>query len=225
MRNIIFPMAFAMTLALPVNAVPLPASPTSMTLAGAMVVGNPTAPVRVVEYFSYTCPHCARFSEDSHMDVLRTYGPSKKVAFEFRNYVQNPLDLTAALLARCGGVSRFLYNTKAIMARQPVWIADFQVLQAKQGAALQKMPMLNQLKLIASSTELREIMIKQGSSVAQQEACLASPTAQKQVIGMTQAAAKQKIPSTPYFTINGRPAGVSTWVALEPKIRAAAGLK
>jgi protein-disulfide isomerase len=225
MRKIILSLLLSLSFIVPSNAVPLPAVQSSVMPTGAMVIGNPAAPVRVVEYLSYTCPHCARYVEDSHNDILRTLGPSRKVAFEFRNYVQNAPDLTAALLARCGGTSRFFANTKAIFARQAIWMADFQALAARQGAAMGKMPMVAQLKLIASNTDLQDIMIKQGSSVAQQQACLASPTAQQQVLAMTQGAAKMKIPATPYFMINGKPAGVNVWSALQPKIKAAAGLK
>ena len=31
-----------------------------------MTLGNPDAPVKIVEYASFTCPHCATF----HLDVL-----------------------------------------------------------------------------------------------------------------------------------------------------------
>jgi protein-disulfide isomerase len=225
MRKIILSIALAISAALPMNAAPLPATKTSVMPTGAMVVGNPAAPVRVVEYFSYTCPHCAQFSEDSHMDIVNRLGPSNKVAFEFRNFVQNAPDLAASLLARCGGPSRFFGNTKAILARQAIWMADFQALAARQGAAMGKMPMVAQLKLIASNTDLQDIMIKQGSSVAQQQACLANATAQQQILAMTQGAAKMKVPGTPHFIINGRAAGVNRWVDLKPKIMAAAGLK
>lgn len=71
--------------------------------------------------------------------------------------VRDPFDLTAALLARCGGPSRVFGITEALMARQPVWMADAQVLVAKQGPQL-KMPLVQQFKTIADASGLSALV-------------------------------------------------------------------
>ena len=52
----------------PVEAVPAPnggdwSTIVSATPEGGFVMGNPNAPVKLVEFGSMTCPHCAEFDE------------------------------------------------------------------------------------------------------------------------------------------------------------------
>src|SRR3546814_20886474 len=57
----------------------------TQTAAGSFVMGNPAAPVKLIEYLSYTCPHCAAFTAES-ADVLRgRMVKSGKVSLEMRN--------------------------------------------------------------------------------------------------------------------------------------------
>ena len=54
----------------PVAAVPAPAGQAwsdvaAVTPEGGIVQGNPNAPIKLVEYASHTCSHCAEFSEQS----------------------------------------------------------------------------------------------------------------------------------------------------------------
>ena len=88
----------------PVAAVPAPAGQTwsdvaSFTPEGGVVEGNPNAPIKLVEYASHTCSHCAEFSEHAS-DAIRTkYVDTGKVSYELRNQIHDPIDLTFAVLA------------------------------------------------------------------------------------------------------------------------------
>lgn len=197
------------------------------TPAGAFVMGNPKAKVRLVEYLSYTCNHCAHFTEEAAVPLKRDYVAKGLVSLELRNLVRDPFDLTAALLARCGGPSRVFGLTEAIMARQPVWMADAQVLVAKQGEALQKMKLVPQLQMIAKESGLLAIAQSKGVTVAQANACLAAPRMHKTVIAMTKDAVDvRKINSTPTFLINNKPAPSSSeWADMDTALRAALGLR
>lgn len=203
------------------------AATVTTTPAGAFVMGNPKAKVRLVEYLSYTCSHCAHFTEEAAVPLKRDYVAKGLVAVELRNLVRDPFDLTAALLARCGGPTRVFGLTEAIMDRQPVWMAEAQVLVAKQGEALQKMKMVPQLQLIAKESGLLAIAQSKGVTAAQANACLASAPMHKTVIAMTKDAVDvRKINSTPAFLINNKPGpGGTHWADIDTALRAALGLR
>ena len=91
------------------------------TPAGGFAMGNPNARVKLVEYGSMTCPHCAHFDENSVPSLIDDYVKSGKVSWEFRNYVRDTIDVSAALIARCGGAKRFFPLTRALFKDQPSW--------------------------------------------------------------------------------------------------------
>jgi protein-disulfide isomerase len=202
-----------------------PATMVTMTPKGAYVLGSTAAKVRLVEYVSYTCPHCAHFIEEAAAPLKADYVATGQISVELRNLVRDPFDMTAALLARCGSAAKFFGNSEAIFARQAVWVADAQLLAAKQGAALKKMTAIQQLGFIANNTDLGAIMKGRGYTQPQINACLANKVAQNQLVLMTREATTViKVPFTPYFLINGRASGSSgSWATLEPALKSAIG--
>lgn len=98
------------TSAAPIAAVAAPAGTSwSETVAetpeGNFVMGNPAAKLKLVEYGSFTCSHCRDFAHESS-EELKAMVDSGKISYEFRVYVRDPIDITTALLARCGGKDR-----------------------------------------------------------------------------------------------------------------------
>src|SRR5688500_3726148 len=61
----------------------------NFTEAGGMLMGNPDAKIRLIEYGSLTCPHCAEFEEKGGLQLVEKYVKSGQVAWEFRNYVRD----------------------------------------------------------------------------------------------------------------------------------------
>lgn len=208
-------------------AAPNYATMVTATPAGAFVLGNPKAKIRLVEYLSYTCSHCAHFTEEASVPLKRDYVAKGLVALELRNLVRDPFDLTAALLARCGGPAKVFGLTEAIMGRQAVWMAEGQVLAIKQEEALKKMPLVQQLRTIAQGSGLLELVQSKGVTDAQANACLANPQMHKTVIAMTKDAVDvRKINSTPTFLINNKPGPAgSHWDDIDTALRAALGLR
>jgi len=76
------------------------------TPEGGFRIGNPNAPIKLVEYASHTCPHCAEFSVTGAAP-LDAYVGKGTVSYEIRNLVRDPVDLTVAMLARCGPPEAF----------------------------------------------------------------------------------------------------------------------
>ena len=85
-------------------------------------MGNPAAKVKLVEYGSLTCGHCATFAKAGMAPLVGTYVRSGKVSYEYRNFVLNGLDVAATLVARCGGPGRFFPVADTLYATQDQWM-------------------------------------------------------------------------------------------------------
>jgi protein-disulfide isomerase len=184
--------------------------------AGGHVMGNPAAPAKIVEYISYTCSHCAHFVMEGAPQLKEDWVKTGKATVEVRNAVRDRYDLTAALLARCGGPSRFYGNHAALFANQSAWMPQIEAYEATNSAPpAGKAPSLI-LQDIGRKTGLYTLMAKRGFTPKQLDSCVADPAAMKLVTGMTNDAWKNvKIGGTPGFTLNGKLlADVSTWEAL-----------
>lgn len=194
---------------------------------GGHVMGNPAAKVKVIEYLSYTCSHCAHFSGEASVPLKRNYVATGKVSVEFRNAVRDQFDMTAALAARCGGPAKFFGNSEAILAAQPLWIAKAQTYVAANAEKLKTMPMNTALPVMARALGFDAILAKRGVTATQLNACMVSKAAQQQIVAMTNDAfTVRKITGTPGFLINNNLAdSVSDWSALEPRIKAALAAK
>lgn len=187
---------------------------------GSHVMGNPAAKVKVIEYLSFTCPHCAHFASDSAVPLKKNYVSTGKVSVEFRNAVRDQFDMTAALAARCGAPANFFRNSEAILAAQPVWISKAQAYVTANGPALQKMPINTALQTIGAKLGFAALV---KVTPAQLNACMVDKVAQKQLVSMTnEAFNERRITGTPSFVINGQLAdNTSDWETLEPRLKAA----
>jgi protein-disulfide isomerase len=93
---------------------------------------QPAAPLKLVEYASFTCSHCAQFAEEGFPALLRDHVRSGRLSFEFRNFVRDPYDMAAALVARCASPANFFPLTHRIFETREQWIAKFQGLTPEQ---------------------------------------------------------------------------------------------
>lgn len=176
----------------------------SLTDAGAHVVGNPAAPTRVVEYLSYTCGHCAAFEANDAPKFKAQYVATGKASLEIRNYVLNAYDMTAAMLARCGGKGRFFGNQKHLLATQSTWLGRANSVSAATKAKLQAEDYHGFMVGAYAELGLGPIMQQRGVAPAQAKACLADKAALKTILDMTDAGSALGVNSTPSFLINGK---------------------
>ncbi len=190
--------------------------------SGAYVMGNPAAKTKFVEYLSYTCGHCAHFVRDSNAALKAGYVARGTVSVELRNAVRDRFDFAAALLARCGGPSRFFGNSDAIMSKQDVWLGKASAFAQANGSKLDSLPPNEGLKLIARGLGLDAIMKARGFTGPQIDACLTSKPDQDRILAMTKEAWNvRKIAGTPTFLINDQPIAENAWPSVEPKLKAA----
>lgn len=210
----------------PVSAVPAPAGQAwsevaSVTPEGGIVAGNPNAPIKLVEYASHTCSHCADFSKASAEPLRTKYIDNGKVSYEIRNQIHDPIDLTFAVLARCAGPEAFhafaeqgWSNMGAMFERVQANQAAFEAAGNATGAA--------RFEGVANAAGLTEWFAQRGVSVDQQRACLAkTETATKLSADSDSQSEKLNVTGTPTFFINGTNVGTHTWATLEPLLQRA----
>ncbi|MAF60864.1 MULTISPECIES: thioredoxin domain-containing protein [Pseudomonadota] len=192
----------------------------SQSQVGGHVLGNPAATQKIVEYMSYTCPHCAAFDQESDPALADGFIAKGKTSLEVRNFIRDPLDMTVALLARCGEPRSFFRRHHGLLASQRTWMTKAGSLGRDGQAAWYQGDINARLKRIASDLGLYDELRRHSplATNAQIDACLANKAEQGKVLAMTKFASETvKIEGTPSFTINGKlQANVYDWKSLEP---------
>lgn len=92
-----------------------------------MSLGDPEAPVTMIEYASFTCQHCRNFHETSFDTLKEEYIDTGQVHFIFREVIFGEdvnavrAGLWPALLARCGGEERYFGIVDLLFERWEEW--------------------------------------------------------------------------------------------------------
>lgn len=185
---------------------------------GSYAVGNPKARVQLIEYVSYTCPHCAHFTAEA-APTLDAMVKSGSLRIEYRNQVHDKSDLIAATLVRCAGPAAFRALHAALFAKQSEWTQRAWDWDQANAQRIAPWPEAAQLRALVDGAGLADIARGAGMKTAAIDACFAD----KAAMGRTIAATKytEKVDGTPAFEINGRLADTSVWDKLQPKLRAA----
>lgn len=197
----------------------------TMTDAGGYLMGNPDAPIKLVEYGSMTCGACARFDAEGTEPLIEDYVKSGRVSYEYRNYTRDVVDITASLLARCGAEGTFFPLTHAMFGAQQQWFGEsIPQLQAIQGQLNAAAP-AEQFKLVAETTGLKTFAAQRGLPAAKADACLADEAAASKLVAIKNVAdTDYNISGTPTFLINNRVVeGANQWPGLQPILAAAVG--
>ncbi|HEV7233400.1 MAG TPA: thioredoxin domain-containing protein, partial [Sphingorhabdus sp.] len=148
--------------------------------------------------------HCADFEANDAPQFKTQYVATGKASLEIRNYVLNAFDLTAAMLARCGGKGRFFGNQKHLMATQSIWLAKANSVSAATKAKLQAEDYHGFMAGAYAELGLGPIMQQRGVTPAQAKVCLADQAALKTILDMTDAGSALGVRGTPSFLINGK---------------------
>lgn len=95
-----------------------------------MIIGDPKAPVEVIEYASLACPACRYFHENVYPTIKKDYIDTGKVKFIYRDFPTNTPALAAAMIARCAGPERHTGMVDIFFDTQPQWGRSENPLQA-----------------------------------------------------------------------------------------------
>jgi protein-disulfide isomerase len=149
-----------------------------------MAQGAADAPVTLIEYASYTCPHCAAFHSDQYQKLKADYIDTGKVRFVFREVYFDRFGLWASMIARCGGEMRFFGITDLLYDQQQEWIAGGDP--------------------VAIAENLRTIGRTAGMDDATLDACMQDETtAQTLVAWFEENATRDEVNATPTLFIDG----------------------
>lgn len=85
------------------------------------VLGDPDAPVTVLEYASYTCPHCAALHNEAMPEIKKRFIDTGKAKLIFRDFPLDGVAARAGMIARCLPASRFYPFVDVLFANQDQW--------------------------------------------------------------------------------------------------------
>lgn len=195
----------------------------SATPDGGFVMGNPKAPIKLVEYASLSCSHCAEFSEKASEPLKSRYVSTGKVSYELRNYVRDPLDMTVTLVARCGGPGPFFPLTEQLYTQQAGWFEKMQTLAPAEQQAIAALPTAKQFGAFAQLLGLEDFARQRGLTTERLNACFVDNAEIEKLVKMRDRANSEfNLQGTPTFLINGQTVPeTATWELLEPKLKAA----
>ncbi|WP_259780864.1 DsbA family protein [Aestuariispira ectoiniformans] len=88
------------------------------------VLGDPNAPVTMIEFSSLTCPHCADFHKDKLPEIKKKYIDTGKVKLVYRDFPWDQAAAAAALLARCSPPDRYFKFLDALFRNREKWISE-----------------------------------------------------------------------------------------------------
>jgi protein-disulfide isomerase len=121
LRNVIVLLALVAPLATAQAQTPDPAEFAVAGPLGEKALGDPAAPVTMVEYASLTCPHCGNFHTTTFAALKEKYIDTGKVYFILREFPLDPLALAAAMAARCGPEDDYFAIIDAMFTEQDKW--------------------------------------------------------------------------------------------------------
>jgi protein-disulfide isomerase len=193
----------------------------STTPDGGFVMGNPEAPIKLIEYGALSCSHCAEFAEKSFAKMSDDYVASGRVSYELRLFLLNALDMPAVLLATCGSPEATIPLSEQFWGWQKNMFANLQ----KDEAAFQQvstLPVDQRFAGIAQLSGMSEFFASRGIAAAQGSACLADTAKATKLAAQTEQWSKEyEITGTPTFFLNGNKLAVGSWEELEPLLQKA----
>lgn len=149
---------------------------------GEPAIGDPAAPVTIIEYSSLTCPHCAHFHTQTLPELKKRYIDTGKVRLVLRDFPLDQNALKAAVIAHCAGPERQPQFVEVFFAQQQNW--------ARAADPVQALKQLAQLG---------------GLGADKVDACLADKSLEDAILkARLDGQEKYDIKSTPSFIIDGK---------------------
>jgi protein-disulfide isomerase len=208
----------------PIAPVPAPAgkawSDVVAATDGGMRMGNPNAPIKLMEYGALSCPHCAHLSNEGMKTLVDKYVNSGRVSYEFRSFIiHGEIDVLLTQLVQCADPAAYFPLVEQLYATQDQWIA----VAEKGGAAAQAaqgLPPAQRMPAVADAYGLTDWFAARGVSKDQAHACLARTDQAQAIAAHTQKwSTDDGIDQTPTIFINGAKTDIAEWKQLEPALQ------
>lgn len=193
----------------------------TVTPEGGFMLGNPDAPLKLIEFASHTCGHCATFSVTGKQPLKSKYVASGVVSFEQREIFLNPFDIVIATMAQCGAKEQMQPLSDEVWQNLE---AVFTGLQGNPAAvqAAAALPPEQRFAKVAEVTGLLDFFAARGLSADQARTCLTDTAKIDAMVKASEAQATEAgVTGTPTFVLNGKKLDVNTWEMLEPILQRA----
>jgi protein-disulfide isomerase len=194
------------------------------TASGGMLMGNPQATIKLVEYGSLSCPHCARFAQEAMGPLKTEFVSSGRVSYEYRSFAIHPQDIPLTVLVRCAPKESFfplieqIYGNFEAMQKP---LEDPAVQKAAEAAS--SLPPAQRYPALADALKYTDFFAARGVSVDQSHACLANVQTATEVAKNSKTYGEAGINQTPTLVLNGfqLPPEQSEWPKIAEALRAA----
>ncbi|WP_375381695.1 DsbA family protein [uncultured Sphingomonas sp.] len=197
----------------------------SRTPEGGFRMGNPDAPIKLVEYGSRTCPTCGAFGQTGMRPLEEKYVTAGKVSYEFRDFMVHAPDLGVALLGQCAGAQPFFPILEAMYVGQPPFLEKLEGISKDQAfvSQVQAVSPVAGATMWVDKLGYVDFMKQHGLSETQARACLADPKRIEAVTTLTKHAMDDlEINGTPTFILNGQKLDNQVvWPQIEQALKAA----
>lgn len=185
------------------------------------VMGNPDAPIKLVEYASLTCGACAAFSGDAAGPMHDKYVKSGVVSYEIRNQIHNGIDLTLARLVRCGQPENFHPLAEQVWSNLNAVLQRAQANPAALEAAM-SLPEDQRFVAVGEASGLFDFFAARGISRNQASACLADNASVQAIAERSESQSEEfNVTGTPTFFVNGVRVEGTSWDVVEPILQRA----
>jgi len=198
------------------------ADEVAVTEEGGYVIGNPDAPLKLIEYASLTCGACANFAQQANEALKEKYVASGVVSWELRNQIHDPFDLTMAMLVRCGEPAGVHPLSEQVWANLESIFGTIQSNQAAVQSAMELSDQTRRYKAIADAAGLTQFFAARGISMEQSAICLANTETAERIVKQSDEQSKElQVEGTPTFFLNGQKLDAKSWAQLEPILQKA----
>ncbi len=172
-------------------AAPTSSNPEVEKMMAPRFIGSPTAPVKVTEYSSLGCGHCAAFHKDMLPSFKEKFVDTGRVQLTFKEFPLNAPALDASMILRCMPEDKFMSFMDLLFTEQQNWAYKEEY-----------------------KDTLRQYAKLAGMSDEQFDGCLANKDLKERLVAETKHASEAyKVASTPSFVIND---GKKTVVGHQP---------
>jgi protein-disulfide isomerase len=185
------------------------------------LIGDPKAETRLIEFISYTCPHCADFTARGEPALEIVLLMPGKISLEVRPVIRNAIDLTVTLLAQCGDPAGFKGRHQALMLSQADWLGKARAAPQTQQQIWLRGDKAGRMNA-ASALGLSAMLVARGESQATLDACVMDDAAAQRLVANGRADYTElAVNSTPSFAMDGKLLSeVHSWEALYPVLSA-----
>ena len=215
------------TAAAPVAAVAPPAgqdwTQTVAKTAEGYVMGNPNAPIKLVEYGARLCPACKAFADAGFRPLTDTYVKSGKVSFEFRDFlIHGPAELGLAVLGQCVDKSAFFPILEQTYTNQDALNQRMVALTPDQQQALQRGAPAQIVTNWTQAVGGIEFMKERGLPEPKARQCLANQKTLDAITAVTQnAGGNGAVTQTPTLIVNDAKVNGTGWPDVEAALKRA----